>query len=447
MKINATGQTDDIFAEALKRHLKKEATTVDQVGEKQLEERRGDLDQSPANVSPEQHLDSDLSNRTDTEKDSDDSEKGLIENRLRNQPKGKAANNQDLEGITQARLEKASKDTYPHRNPDAWERTGEKRPVNNLEEEMGEASDEKRLERLEKAEKKAQDEPERVVDKDIGKQRELKPVKAFNLKANKNAEKYAGLEEYLTYKSGSGKVWSGRMAKVRKIDEKLAALMGGSISDEDKKTILSLKGEKATLLRLATWQSSHEKSLHASKEGLPPMAMASNATFNLKQANLLKEAMPPELPGEELPQEPMSELKSWPSPAVIAQDFQIDEPAAVEALLAAKAAEGAGSDEVEAALSRANELLGGFGVEAHRDENLLDDFSNEFGDAAALYINTGDMYSPTLLYDVEKQEFLFTTLGDWRETWEQGREEESLEKPKSDDNDPWGEEEEYSSYY
>jgi hypothetical protein len=249
MKINATGQADDLFMEALKKGLHKEATTVDQVGEKQLEESRGDLDQKPAEVSPEQHLDSDLSNRTDTEKDSDDSEGGLIEKRLRDQPKAAAANNQELTGITQARLDNASNDTYPHRNPDAWERTGEKRPVNNLEEEMGEASDEKRAERQEKAEKKAQDQPERVVDKDVGKQRE---TKAFNLKRSKNAEKYAGIEDYLAYKSGGGKVWAGRFAKAEKIDEKLAGLMGkDDLSDKDKQTILALKREKAELLKIA----------------------------------------------------------------------------------------------------------------------------------------------------------------------------------------------------
>lgn len=44
-----------------------------------------------------------------------------------------------------------------------------------------------------------------------------------------------------------------------------------------------------------------------------------------------------------------------------------------------------------------------------------------FGDekaTVALYVNCGDTYDPTLLYDVERRTFLLTSYGDWVETAE-----------------------------
>lgn len=68
-----------------------------------------------------------------------------------------AAPNADLQGITEKRLDNAKTVAYPHRNEKAWKRTGDKRPINALREEMGEQSDEARVERYDKACKKAQE--------------------------------------------------------------------------------------------------------------------------------------------------------------------------------------------------------------------------------------------------------------------------------------------------
>ena len=248
MQIKGVGKMDDSLIEGLKSRLDKKAESVVDVQEIQLEDRRKKLDQSPPEANLEQWLDSDQSNRVDTESDPDDSENGLTEARLRNQ--GTQGGNADLSGITQARLEKASTDVYPHRNPEAWERTGQKRPVNNLEEEMPDTSDASRLDRMEKHEKSSQDQPERIVDKDIGKQLESKA--SFNLRQSRNARKYAGHERYLAYKNtqaGEGGTFSGRMVKLKSLDDKLAAIMSkGQIDEDDQKAILALKKEKTALL-------------------------------------------------------------------------------------------------------------------------------------------------------------------------------------------------------
>jgi hypothetical protein len=247
-KIKGVGKIDDLLVEGLKNRLEKTAESVTDTQETQLEDRRKKLDQSPPEANPEQWLDSDQSNRVDTESDPDDSENGLTEARLRSQ--GTQGGNADLNGITQARLEKASTDAYPHRNPESWERTGQKRPVNNLDEEMRDTSDESRIDRMEKHEKSAQDQPERIVDKDVGKQLETKA--SFNLRQARNAKKYAGHERYIAYKNsqaGEGGSFSGRTVKLQGIDDKLAAIMSKEqINEEDQKAILALKKEKTALL-------------------------------------------------------------------------------------------------------------------------------------------------------------------------------------------------------
>lgn len=44
--------------------------------------------------------------------------------------------------------------------------------------------------------------------------------------------------------------------------------------------------------------------------------------------------------------------------------------------------------------------------------------NNYFGDTVALYVNTGDAYTGTLLYDVGQDKFYVGTYGDWVEDYE-----------------------------
>lgn len=68
-----------------------------------------------------------------------------------------------------------------------------------------------------------------------------------------------------------------------------------------------------------------------------------------------------------------------------------------------------GDQGVSKVLRMADRVLGGFGVE---------ELSPEYGTVIALYVNMGDTYASTVLYDTESGEFMVTTWGDFFEEWE-----------------------------
>lgn len=76
------------------------------------------------------------------------------------------------------------------------------------------------------------------------------------------------------------------------------------------------------------------------------------------------------------------------------------------------------ADAADAALNLANHVLYAYDVEALRATCQWDSY---YGDTVALYVNRGDTYEPTLLYDVRKESWWVGSLGDW---WER---QESLE--------------------
>lgn len=72
-------------------------------------------------------------------------------------------------------------------------------------------------------------------------------------------------------------------------------------------------------------------------------------------------------------------------------------------------------DAVEAAMRR--EKGGGtFGTEPIRDPDA--GFHGYWGDTVALYVNTGDTYNTTVVYDVGRDLFYVTSWGDWLEAYE-----------------------------
>jgi hypothetical protein len=67
---------------------------------------------------------------------------------------------------------------------------------------------------------------------------------------------------------------------------------------------------------------------------------------------------------------------------------------------------------VDKALDVANELLPGYGVEAIRAGSVWDGY---YCDIACLYVNRGDTYDTTLLYDTARGIFLVQSYGEWIE--------------------------------
>lgn len=74
--------------------------------------------------------------------------------------------------------------------------------------------------------------------------------------------------------------------------------------------------------------------------------------------------------------------------------------------------EARGGSSVDAALDLANKLMDAHGVEAINGDYHVD---NYYFDIVALYVNTGDTYNGTLLYETEPGRFRATSWGDWVE--------------------------------
>jgi len=71
---------------------------------------------------------------------------------------------------------------------------------------------------------------------------------------------------------------------------------------------------------------------------------------------------------------------------------------------------------VDEIMDVANLYMDQCGVEALKDERAW--INHYYGNIIALYVNTGETYDMTLLYDTENQEFLLTSWGDFYENWE-----------------------------
>lgn len=125
---------------------------------------------------------------------------------------------------------------------------------------------------------------------------------------------------------------------------------------------------------------------------------------------------------EERPFDPEAPRESYASPHHFAVNGSIgealgldEESASVLDLAVKNALDGSrekSHDEVDTALAVANELLDGHGVEPLRAGYVFDRY---YGDIAALYVNTGETYARTLLYETRDGNFIVTSVGDWVE--------------------------------
>lgn len=69
-------------------------------------------------------------------------------------------------------------------------------------------------------------------------------------------------------------------------------------------------------------------------------------------------------------------------------------------------------DDTDLTLTAINEVLEGYGVEAIRGSWE----GGYYGDVAAVYVNMGDTYDQTVVYDTRKGEYKVTSWGDWVES-------------------------------
>ncbi len=140
----------------------------------------------------------------------------------------KVHENKETQGTIEQRLNDSDGKSYPHRNPEAWERTGDKRPVNGLDEEMGNIGDEAKKKRYEKG---------------LG--------KSYNAKTAKLAKKYPGINEYLNYRNASKEY-----KEVSNIDKEMRSVLSKAkaanrhLSETELMRITDLKKKKSEFLNI-----------------------------------------------------------------------------------------------------------------------------------------------------------------------------------------------------
>lgn len=111
---------------------------------------------------------------------------------------------------------------------------------------------------------------------------------------------------------------------------------------------------------------------------------------------------------EELPEDMFKSLlsRSIPNYASVAKASKSLEVSFIKALEIIRMIGGNFSDNK---MDRINELLGGFGVESVRGDR----YDNYFGDSVAVYVNRGDQYKVTVIYNVVRSRFVLSDLEDF----------------------------------
>jgi hypothetical protein len=90
------------------------------------------------------------------------------------------------------------------------------------------------------------------------------------------------------------------------------------------------------------------------------------------------------------------------------------DPVLTSKVLAKEIAECRLRKTVDKILEHADTLMNANGIEAIRGAFHGDSY---YQDIVALYVNTGDTYEPTLLFNTVTGGFVVTTFGDWVETY------------------------------
>ncbi len=93
----------------------------------------------------------------------------------------------------------------------------------------------------------------------------------------------------------------------------------------------------------------------------------------------------------------------------LSREYENDKNVAAEIRIVAE------NYEVETAMTKINEILKYYGVEAVRSYKKW--HGSFWQNTMALYCNAGDTYDTTVIYDVEKKKYLITSVGDWIEKY------------------------------
>jgi hypothetical protein len=161
------------------------------------------------------------------------------------------------------------------------------------------------------------------------------------------------------------------------------------------------------------WLSEHEKHKDKLKKASPVQTRVRLTQRRTAKRKRLTGHFPKGLPGIHVPRQKQAARITADA---IENTFRDVEPKNAQRL--AKALSRAYSDkDVSKALQLANEVLDGFGVEAIEG---IDTWSNYYGEAVATYVNTGDTYNPTIIYDIGEGKFHLTDYGTWVEQYERG---------------------------
>jgi hypothetical protein len=238
MQIQRSGRTSKDFSESLDK-VAKEAPGLAMHPEERLDESREDHGHAHEEGTEEKLLGSDRKAEPETGQQ-------LIEKNLRDHGVDKT-----VAVVTEKQLNEAS-GGYPHRNEKAYRRTGDKRPINALDEEMGNAGDASKRKRYEQASKPGKD---RILDKDVGKQLTNDKTtirKAFNLKNDRreSASKVSG--DYVAYREANK--YNHKFEEVSDADVSMSAIMAlankesRNLTEEEMAKIAEFKEIKSRLL-------------------------------------------------------------------------------------------------------------------------------------------------------------------------------------------------------
>jgi hypothetical protein len=233
MQIQRSGRTTKDFAESLDK-VAKQAPSLAMHTDERLDESRKEHGHAHKEGTEEALLGPNRKTEPETGQQ-------LIEKNLRDHGADKT-----VAVVTEKQLNEA-KGGYPHRNEEAYRRTGEKRPVNALDEEMGDAGDASKRKRYEQANRPGK---ERILDKNPGEQltnEKTTVKKAFNLKKDRQETAVKAAGEYVAYRDANK--YNHKFEEVSDADTAMSAIM--ALANKENRELTEVEMSKIAELKEA----------------------------------------------------------------------------------------------------------------------------------------------------------------------------------------------------